>query len=248
MKKAYLFLVLAVLLGGCSSKVAMRSLSAEEQFRVAKEKYQKKKYEEARTEFYKLIFNYPGVSFIDSAQFCLAMCYYGQEEFSLAEAEFKKLLGSFPSSELADDAEYFIPLCNYRLSLRPTLDQENTQLAIDGFSNFLNYYPGSPYVPRAERYLIQAQEKIAEKTYRNGYLYARLERYDAALIYLNEVLDKYHASKWAGRSLFLMAEILQKQGEIGKALEKYKQLLEDFPNETSAKQAKKRIEKLEGKS
>jgi outer membrane protein assembly factor BamD len=240
-------LVFLVFLVGCASKSKIVPRTAEEQFEIAKNKYQQKKYDEAVNEFYKLIFSHPGVSFIDSAQFYLGMCYYWQEDFSLAIAEFKKLLSSFPTSGLADDAEYFIPLCNYHMSLKAPLDQEDTKLAIEGFTNFLDYYPDSPYVPRAKRYLFEAHNKLAEKTYKDGILYIKLKEYPAALIYFNEILDKYGDTKWAGKSTFKIAEVYQKQGQPSKALEKYKELVENFPQDDLVKEAKKRIEKLEGK-
>ena len=248
MKRFWVCLVVFVFLLGCASKSKIAPRNAEEQFEIAKDKYQKKKYDEAVTEFYKVIFSYPGASFIDSAQFHLGMCYYWQEDYSLAIAEFKKLLSSFPTSRLADEAEYFIPLCNYYMSLKAPLDQEDTKLAVEGFANFLDYYPDSPYVPRAKRYLLEARSKLAEKAYRNGVLYIKLDQYPAALIYFNEVLDKYGDTKWAGKSIFRIAEVYQKQGERGKALEKYKELMQNYPQEELVKEAQKRIEKLEGKS
>ena len=247
MKRVCVCLIFFVFLG-CASKTALVPRTAEQQFEIAKQRYKQKKYDEAKLEFYKLIFSHPGVSFIDSAQFYLALCYYWQEDFSLAIAEFKKLLSSFPTSQLADDAEYYIPLCHYHISLKPTLDQENTQLAIEGFGNFLDYYPNSPYVPRAKRYLFKARNKLAEKAYKNGHIYTKLGQYDAALLYLNEVLDKYYDSKWAGKSLFKIAEIHQKRGELSKALEEYKELAKNFPQEEKVKEARKRIKQLEGKS
>ena len=248
MKRICVCLVFLILLGGCASKRALVSRTAEQQFEIAKEKYKQKKYDEARIEFYKVIFSHPGASFIDSAQFCLELCYYWEEDFSLAIAEFNKLLSSFPTSGLADDAEYYIPLCNYHMSLGPTLDQENTQLAIEGFGNFLDYYPNSPYVPRAKRYLLMARGKLAEKAYKNAYIYTKLGQYQPALMYLDEVLDKYGDTPWAGKATFKIAEIYQKQGELSKALEKYEELVEKFPQDEGVKEAKKRIEELEGKS
>ena len=247
MKRICVCLVFLVFLTGCASKMAMVSLSAKEQFGIAKDKYQQKKYSEAETEFYKVIFNHPGASFIDSAQFYLGLCYYRIEDYSLAIAEFKKLLSSYPTSLLADDAEYYIPLCDYFMSLKPTLDQENTKLAINGFIDFLDYYPDSPYVPRAKRYLLLCRNKLAEKAYGNGCIYIKLNQYQPALIYLNEVLDNYKDTEWAGKSLFKMGEIYQKQGEFGKALEKYKEMVDSFPRDDKISEAKKRITKLEGK-
>jgi outer membrane protein assembly factor BamD len=248
MKSFWICLVVIVFLLGCASKSKMAPRNAEDQFGIAKDKYQKKKYDEAVTEFYKVIFSYPGASFIDSAQLYLGMCYYRQEDYSLAIAEFKKLLSSFPTSRLADEAEYFIPLCNYCMSLKAPLDQEDTKLAIEGFADFLDYYPDSPYAPRAKRYLLEARSKLAEKTYKNGILYIKLNECPAALIYFNEVLDKYGDTKWAGKSIFRIAEVYEKQGERTKALEKYKELVQNHPQEELVKEAQNKIEKLEGKS
>jgi len=89
-------------------------LGAEDQFALAKREYEKKKYSAAVLEFQKLIFNYPGTAFVDSAQYLLGMCYFQDKDYSSSVGEFKKVLSSFSESPLADDASFMIAYAHFK--------------------------------------------------------------------------------------------------------------------------------------
>ena len=83
-------------------------LDAEDQYALAKREFEEKNWNRAVVELQKLIFNYPGAAFVDSAQYLLGMAYFNQKEYPLAIGEFSKLLSSYPTSQLADDAAFMI--------------------------------------------------------------------------------------------------------------------------------------------
>jgi len=232
---------------GCGPKVPQVILDAEDQYALAKREFEKKHWDEAVVELQKLIFNYPGAAFIDSAQFLLGTAYFNQDEYPLAIGEFGKLLSSYPTSQLADDAAFMVAKSDFEMSPRAELDPTHTQRATDELRNFLEDYPESNRREEAEELLNKCRAKLAKKAYETGYLYYRMGHYPSALIYLRQVLNDYHDTEWIKQAQFQIAEVFYKQKKYDQAKEEYQKFLQNFPDDKLAKKAKKRLRKLEKK-
>jgi len=250
-KKSKLFVFLNIvlfffLLGfGCGPKAPKVVLDAEDQYAVAKREFDEKHWDEAVVELQKLIFNYPGAVFIDSAQYLLGMAYFNQKEYPLAIGEFSKLLSSYPTSQLADDAAFMIAQSDFKMSPKAELDPKHTQRAADELRNFLDDYPESDRREEAEELLLECRSKLAKRAYKAGHLYYRMKHYDSALIYFKMVLNDFHDTEWAAKAQFELAEVFYKQREYDKAKDEYQKFLQDFPDDKLAEKARKRLKKIE---
>jgi outer membrane protein assembly factor BamD len=243
-RRWYLFGLLFLVLGCAGHKVSL-ILSAEDQFNLAKREYDKKNYSDAVLEFQKLIFNYPGVAFIDSAQFLFGMCYFKEKDYPASVGEFKKLLTSFSTSSLADDASFMIAFAHYKDSPKVELDQKNTLQAIGELESFLEEYPASEHFPEAQQLLFEARSKIAQKFYKSGCIYYKLKHYEATLLYLQEVLDQYPDTKFSPSSSFFIAETYWQQKKYDLAELEYRKFLEKYPGDKLASKIKDRLKKLD---
>ncbi len=232
---------------GCGPKAPKIVLDAEDQYALAKREFERKHWDNAVVELQKLIFNYPGAAFIDSAQFLLGMTYFNQEEYPLAIGEFNKLLSSYPTSQLSDDAAFMVALSDFKMSPKAELDPKHTQRAMDELKNFLDDYPESDRREEAFEVLNKCRTKLAKKAFQSGYLYYRRGFYPSALIYLRQVLNDYHDTEWAGQAQFQIAEVFYKQKKYEQAKEEYQKFLQYFPEDELAKKAKKRLKKIEKK-
>ena len=240
--------LLSLLLGlACGPKAPTVVLDAEDQYAVAKREIDQENWDEAVVELQKVVFNYPGAGFIDSAQYLLGTAYFNQEEYPSAILEFNKLLVSYPTSRLADDAAFMVAKSDLEMSPKAELGQENTERALDGLTNFLDDYPESDRREEAAELLTKARGKLAEKTYKNGYLYYRLGHYESALLYLEKVLNDYHDTDWLPDAQFQIAEVHYKEKKYDQAKEEYQGFLQDFPGHKLAEKAKKRVSKIESK-
>jgi len=242
-----LSLFFLLFLMACGPKQINLVLDAEDQFALAKREFEKKHYDQAIIEFQKLIFNYPGAVFIDSAQYLLGMTYFNQEDYPLAVVEFNKLLSSFPTSQLADDAAFMRAFCDFKMSVRSELDQRHTIQAIEELQSFLDDYPTSDRAKEAQGLLKECRSKLAKKAYENGRLYFKRKQYEAALIYLKDVINGYHDTEWVAPAQFQIAEVYFKQEKFDQAKTEYQKFLENFPQDKLAKKAKERLEQLNQK-
>lgn len=228
----------------CGSQTVKPIPNAQDQFDIAKREYQKKDWSKAVIEFQKLIFNYPGFAKADSARFLLGMSYYNDREYPLAAGEFNRMVSNFPTSPLTDDAMFYAAVCALKQSPGLHLDQRSTHLAIERLEMFLEEYPESELVPQAKKKLFEARLKLAEKTYKTGELYMKMKDYDAALIYLNEVLDLYGDTDWAAQALFLTGELYSKQGKFVQAKKAFQEFVSKYPQNKLTDKAKKKIKDI----
>lgn len=230
---------------GCGPKPPSVVLDAEDQYALAKREFEEKNWNRAVVELQKLIFNYPGAAFVDSAQYLLGMAYFNQEEYPLAISEFNKLLRSYPTSPLVDDAAFMVAAGNFEMSPRPELDPTHTQEALNELMRFLDDYPESDRREEAEELLNECRSKLAKRAYQAANLYYKRKQYSSALIYLRHVLNDYHDTEWFKQAQFTLAELFYKQKEYDKAKEEYEKFLQDFPDDKLAKKAKKSLNKIE---
>jgi outer membrane protein assembly factor BamD len=232
----------------CGPKQPNLILDQEDQFALAKREFEKKHYDRAVIEFQKLIFNYSGAVFIDSAQYLLGMSYLNQNDYPLAQVEFNKLLSRFPTSQLSDDAAFMVASCDFKMSARAELDQERTSKALEELKNFLDDYPESDRANEAQNLLNECHSKLAKKAYDSGRLYFKMKQYEAALIYLKDLINEYHDTKWAAPAQFYIAEAYFKQKKYDQAKEEYQKFLENFPEDKLTRKVKGRLEKLNPKN
>jgi len=220
-------------------------LGAEDQFALAKREYDKRKYSSSVLEFQKLIFNYPGAASLDSAQYLLGMCYFQDKDYSSSVGEFKKVLSSFSESPLADDASFMIAYAHFKDSPKAELDQTNTLKAIQELKDFLDEYPESQHATEAQKLLFEARSKLAHKLYNNGRIYYKLKHYDAALLYLQDVLDQYSDTRYAAPASFLKGESYREQRKYDLAELEYRKFLEKYPGDKLTGKVKARLNRLD---
>ena len=237
-----------VIIFGCGVGTSVHQpLPCREQYELGLKKFERKNYRDAVEEFKLLIFNCPGASMIDTAQYFLAVSYYNQQDYPTAAGEFRKLLNSFPTSDFADDALFMLGLTDYQQSPRAELDQTYTHQALEHFQDFLDIYPASSLLPEVEKYIQACRDKLAEKGFKNGRTYFRLKYFEAARIYLKEVLEKYPESKWGAPAQFLVAESFRLENQKGPALAEYQKVVENYSNSKLSNKSKQWIEELKGK-
>ena len=95
--------------------------------------------------------------------------------FDEAKTKFQEFIEIYPSSDLVDDAWYWIAESNY-------ITKEFEQ-AIKLYQYVARQYPD--------------YQRAHEALLKIGYIYYELENYEEAQLYLNEVLDKFPASRSA---------------------------------------------------
>jgi tol-pal system protein YbgF len=108
--------------------------------------YGGRNYEQAIKSFGDMLQQFPNGKFADNANYWIGQCYFSLTNYSSAISAFEKVI-AFHGSSKADDAQYTIALCNLKMGQQGA--------AKEAFRQLITQYPGSEYIPRAQRYLVQ---------------------------------------------------------------------------------------------
>jgi outer membrane assembly lipoprotein YfiO len=192
---------------GCGGRPTLTNLSAPELFEKGKQEYTNKKYIKALEYFQAIVYNYPGESIVDTAQYYLALTYFGAEEYELAQVEFNRLLLNYPSSVYFQHSVFMKAASFFEgTPSHYGLDQSKLKLAITQFEDFIIDYPEAELIDEARRYLLVARTRMAKKFYNSGVVYSRVRAFKAAKIYYQKVIDDYTDTEFAPLATYHIAE------------------------------------------
>ncbi len=116
------------------------------------------------------------------AQFRYAYSYYYQQKYILSSHYFKTFYETYSRSEFAEESMLMHAYSLYQESPSPNLDQQSTREAIEAMQQFMNKYPYSEHIDRAQQIIDELQLKLEIKAFNNAKVYFDLEHYKAAII------------------------------------------------------------------
>lgn len=240
-----ILLLSLTLIIGCHSYNVRSDITGEERFALAKKMFENEDYRDAQTQFKIVVLNNPGVTFVDDAQYYLAECHFEMGEFIIAADEYNRLIRLYPNSEWVDDARFKIGLADFELSPKPSLDQKYTRRAIENLQRFIEDYPQSELVPKAERILQTCRRKLAEKEFKAGELYRKLSDCEAALVYFDSVINNYYDTRFVKNALYWKGECLLKQKKPSESFQVFSELVNKYPDSEFVGEAREKIREIE---
>ncbi len=250
MKTSLLLLGIIVLLmiSGCTAGKKKLGSTVDEQFQLAKREYDKGRYFNSIDSFQRVIFNFPGATVVDTAQYYLAHSYYGNKEYELAAVEFNRLLVNYPRSAFTDDAQYMVGVCYMNNTPRHhALDQEDLKKAIVALEDFILDNPDSPLAADAKASILKARTKLARKEYENGITYYKMYSYKASRVYFQKVIDDYTDTEYAAKALFKLAESFYKQEKYAESKTKFDSFLNLYQDNELVEKTREYLEKMSDK-
>ena len=223
-------LILAGSFAGCGGGISTANLSASELFALGKDHYDREKYRQAIEYFQAAVYEHPGASIVDTAQYYLALAYFSNEEYALAQVEFNRLVNYYPSSVYIVNAQFLKSVCMFEGTPGHFgLDQTSVRDAVRQFEDFLIDYPESEMVPEAQAYLAKAHSRLAKKDFQSAMTYLRMGGYKAAEIYFQKVIDEYTTTEYGAQSLFYLAEVSEKMKDYAAAATRYESFATVYP-------------------
>ena len=231
----------AAILFGCGGQVSTANLSASELYEQGMNEYQNEKYLKAIEYFQAIVYNYPGESVVDTAQFYLAMSYFGNEEYKLASVEFNRLMQNYPASVYAVNAQFMKAVCLYEAAPdHYLLDQTDLQEALTQLEDFVIDNPESELVSDAQQYILEGRTKLAHKAYHSAVVYTRIRAFEAAKIYFQRVIDDYTDTEYAPLATYGMANIAFERKNYDEAEDLFVKFTQAFPEHEMVSEARKK--------
>lgn len=198
MKIKFFFIgILALAIYSCSSYDAvLKSTDGNLKFRKAMEYYQAEDYVRAGNLFDLIVNVFKGTTKSDTVCWYQAQSYYKQKDYILGGHYFKTFAQQFPYSPFAEESEYLAGYCYYLESPKPSLDQDNTTMAIETFGSFINKFPNSIHVSEAKSLIVELKDKLVEKSKNSAILYYDMGYYKSSIVALSGSLVEYPNTKY----------------------------------------------------
>ena len=240
----------SLLLGaaGCGSGEKLTNEPVEERFARAKALFDNEDYLDAINSFTVITLQFQGSQFASDAQFYLGECRFNRGEYLLAAFEYGMLKRSYPVSPRVPEAQYKLALSYYKLSPRSSLDQQYTRKAIDEFQSFVEYFPSHTLAPDADVKIKELNTKLAKKLYEAARQYVTLERYKAAIRYLDDIIETYHDTEYAPLAYLDKIEVLIDRKKYTEAASDLNRFLARYPNSVLRSRADALQQRLREKS
>lgn len=217
-------------------------------FERGQEQYEKESWYEAVEDLRLFIRRAPTDPRAAEAQYMIGMARYYDEDYPVAAVEFEILRNDYPTSELADDAWYMQGMCYVEQVPRTDLDQTPTRQAVEHFVRYLREHPAGKHRTEVEAELDKLNRHLDQKELDAARLYRNMGRWQAAAVTIDTMLETRPNSELRPEMLLLAAEVHIRRIELSEARENYRQFLRDYPDHERAKEARRGLERIDGKA
>jgi outer membrane protein assembly factor BamD len=267
LKRGWVLIVLLLLvISSCSS---YQRLLKSDDVMLKKEKayeyYESGDYDKTLTLLNEIIPAFRGTAEAEKLNYHYAMAHYKQKDYIMAAHYFKSFTQGFPRSEHVEEFLYMSAYCKYLLSPRPSLDQTETQQAINELQAFINRFPQSARVEESNNLIDELRFKLEQKAFNAALLYFNIMDYMAAVTSFENVIRQFPDTEFREEALFyiIRSHFLFAENSIqARQLERYKEvvaahekLVNRFPESKFLPEANRfltisqqQIERLDGSS
>lgn len=207
MKKLFYLLIILLSVSSCGEyqqMVKSEDLAAKNKF--AEKLYKEGKYKKALRLFEQLVPQYRGKPQAERMMYFYADTYYQIGDYYLAGYQFERFSKSFPDSDKKEETAYKGAKSFYHLSPRYSLDQKDTNTAIEKLQAFINTYPESEYLKEANDLVAELRIKKEKKAYEVAKQYHHRENYKVAISTFDNYLIDYPGSPFREKVLYYKLE------------------------------------------
>lgn len=184
------------------------------------------------------------------AYYRIAKAYYAEKDYYMAGYYFGAYTQRYPYSPKAQEALFLSAMCSVYNSPASSLDQNDTELAINNLQQFIDTYPQSELVDSCNNVMDELRFKLEKKDYDAVKQYVKTQNYRAAVTTSMTFMSDYPRSRFSEEmgyilldnsySLAINSIDSKKKERIEQAIERYRTFVADFP-ESSYKKSADRI-------
>lgn len=216
----------------------------EERYALAVKMYETKKFGKALRLFEIVTPHYRGKPQFERIQFMVAQSNFNEKNYAIAGYYFDRFTKNYPKSSKKEEAAFLSALSYKFASPKHSLDQTDTNKALQSFQQFIYDYPNSLRIDEANKYYEELRFKLEEKAFEIAKTYYRTavtdyRNYKATITAVDNLLSDYLGTKLKEEALFLrlkashdlvlISSERKKEERITVAMQSYDKLLKSFP-------------------
>ena len=173
-----------------------------EKYKAAEAYYTNGEYRRANRLFEQVLPSYRGKPQAQRVIFFFADSYFQIKDYYLAAYQFESFVKSYPNSDRLDEANFLAAKCYYMLSPKYSLDQKNTNEAIDKLQIFIDNFPQSEYLTEANTYIQELQTKLEKKDFEITKQYHTIRDYKASISSSDNFISSYPGTPFREDALY----------------------------------------------
>ncbi len=138
--------------------------------------------------------------------FRIGKAYYLGEDYYMAGYYLGVFPQRFPFSARAEEASFLSAMCSVNSSPQWSLDQLETDVAINNLQQFVNKYPNSPLIDSCNNIIDKLHFKLETKEFETVKLYNKTEQYRAAVTASLAFMEEYPMSVFKEETHFILVK------------------------------------------
>ena len=166
----------------------------------------KAKYRKAIKLFEQILPQYRGKPQGEKLAFVYANSYYELEDYFLSGYQFERFTKAYPDSDRVEEAAFKSARSYYEGSPRYSLDQADTDKALDKLQLYFVTYPEGQFIEEANVMATELGQKLEKKAYEIAKQYHHTENYKPAIEAFDNYLVDYPGSSYREKAIYYKFE------------------------------------------
>jgi outer membrane protein assembly factor BamD len=160
--------------------------------------------------FKKIVDKVPYSPYAAKAQYKMGILLLKLGRYDEARDAFQKVGDNYPDSEWAAPAKYQLAIATFKASGGADYDSTAIEEATRKLDEFIKNHPDAEISPQATAQLKELRNREAKKNLDIGQFYENQQKYKAAAIYYNIVLDRYSDTDYVDKAIAALDKIKNK--------------------------------------
>jgi outer membrane protein assembly factor BamD len=216
-------------------------LPADELSQLGDAELERKRYEDARDHYTKIVERHPNSSYAPRARFLIGEAFYREGEFDKAIREFETFMAFYPSHQIADLVQYRLAMAYYDQIKPIEQDQTPASKALEHFRKLVKDYPESRYASDALAKIDICRGRLAQKEVWVANYYFTQGNPGAGRQRLELVIKEYPRTLVMPEALWMLAELNMREGKGDQARELLLRLQKEFAYTEYGRRATQRL-------
>ena len=228
------FLLLAAILQSCSGyNKVVGSDDFTRKFEVANTLYEKKQFARSIPLYEQVYQRMPKTGEGEVSYYRIGKAYFEEENYTMASYYLSTFSDKYPASPKREETAFLATICAVRNSPSYTLDQNETELALNDLQMFINQYPYSDKIDTCNIIMDNLRFKLEKKQFEGVKLYSKMENYKSAAVSAETFLAAYPQTRFKEEAHYILVKnsyLLSINSVESKKLERYEKTIERYRN------------------
>lgn len=238
----------------------LKNTDVKAKYELAEKYYNEGDFKRSNRIFEQIAPKYIGKPQGERVLFFFADTYFKTNNFYLAGYQFERFIKSYPKSDKIQEATYLEARSYYELSPKYSLDQTDTDKALNKLQNFINTYPNSEFFAEANVLAQELTTKKEKKEIQIAKQFDKLGEFQfqiliSAISALDNFITDNPGSEYreeaffyrmkAASNLAFNSTTSRMEGRLSEAMEAYNALMKSYPDTKYSKEAIAIFNKME---